>query len=65
MAHFTKDQMHKEKLLELSSKTTEGKNEYYRYCHREKRTFLEVMYDFNLTKIPKEYMIQLIGKFTD
>lgn len=61
MAHFTEDEVRKEKLVLLSEKTSEGKNEYYRYCHREKRTHAEILYDFSTTQIPLEYLIQLIG----
>jgi sulfite reductase alpha subunit-like flavoprotein len=61
MARFTEDETRGEKLLLLSSKTSEGKNEYYRYCHREKRTHVEILHDFNTTKIPLNYLIQLIG----
>ena len=61
MASFTEDETRKEKLLLLSSKTSEGKNEYYRYCHREKRTHAEILHDFSTTKIPLNYLLQLIG----
>jgi len=61
MSHYTDDEVRQEKLLLLCSKTTEGKNEYYRYCHREKRTHTEILYDFNTTKLPLNYLIQLIG----
>ena len=61
LAHFTDDEIRKQKLALLSSKTTEGKNEYYRYWHREKRTHAEILYDFSTSNIPFEYLIQLIG----
>lgn len=61
MSHFTEDEIRKEKILVLCSKTSEGKNEYYRYCHREKRTHAEILHDFNTSKIPLGYLIQLIG----
>lgn len=35
-------------------------NEYYRYCHREKRTHIEILHDFSTSKIPIGYLIQLI-----
>ena len=62
LAYYTDDEVRKPKLLELWSKTSEGKNEYYRYCYRQKRTYVEILYDFSTTKLPLEYMIQLIGK---
>jgi sulfite reductase alpha subunit-like flavoprotein len=55
------DEVREEKLVLMSSKTSEGKSEYYRYCHRERRTHAEILYDFNTTKLPLEYLIQLIG----
>lgn len=61
LSHFTDDEVRREKLLILCSKTSDGKNEYYRYCHREKRTHLEILHDFNTSKLPLEYLIQLIG----
>lgn len=61
MTHFTDDEIRCQKLMELCAKTSEGKSEYYRYCHREKRTHVEILHDFNTTKIPVSYLIQLIG----
>jgi len=43
MYHYTDDEIRKEKCLLLCSKTTDGKNEYYRYCHRERRTHAEIL----------------------
>ena len=60
LAHFTEDEIRREKLILLSSKTSEGKNEYYRYCHREKRTHAEILHDFWTSHIPLGYLIQLI-----
>lgn len=61
MAHFTVDDVRSEKLHILSAKTSEGKNEYYRYCHRERRNHVDILYDFSTTKIPMGYLIQLLG----
>ena len=33
LSHFTDDETHREKLREFASKTTEGKNDYYRYSY--------------------------------
>ena len=50
--------MQSEKLIEYSSKTAEGKSEYFRYCQREKRNVFEVFKDFGVTDhIPIEYLI--------
>lgn len=52
--------MHKEKLLEFSSKTVDGKSEYHRYAVRERRTVPEVLIDFYPTSkcmLPLAYLI--------
>jgi len=50
--------MEKEKLQEFAS--TEGQEDLYKYCHRVKRTFFEVIQEFRTTKIPLEYLCDLI-----
>ena len=55
MSHFTDDELHKEKCIELSSK--EGRNEYYEYAVRERRNLAEVLDDFHTVKLPIEYLI--------
>ena len=64
LSNFTEDSQYKEKLIEMSSKSVEGKSEYYRYCINEKRTVIEVLSDFNQAKIklPLNYLIQLCCK---
>jgi len=64
LSHFTDDEMLKGKLVEFSSKSAEGKSEYYRYAVREKRTIFEVLNDFQKSQItlPLEYLIQLCGR---
>ena len=46
LSHFVEDDLHKDKLKEFCSQTVEGKSEYYRYSIRERRTAVEVLYDF-------------------
>ena len=46
LSHFVENPLHKEKLEEFSSKSVEGKSEYYRYAVRERRTAIEVLEDF-------------------
>jgi len=55
---------HRQKLEEFSSKTVDGKSEYYRYCIRERRTVIETLYDFQPARItlPLAYLIQLCGR---
>jgi len=45
--------------MEFSSKTAEGKSEYYRYIVREKRNVAEIMFDFKMTngELPLPYLI--------
>lgn len=62
MAYFTKDdQVRKEKLLLFAAWTLEGNNEYFRYIHWEKRTYIEVLNDFPTTKVPLNYLIKEFG----
>lgn len=60
MAHFTKSDLEKEKLLEFC--TPEGQEELYSYCHRPRRTILEILGDFPHTTpyIPINYLFDLI-----
>ncbi|KAL4465881.1 hypothetical protein ABPG74_004118 [Tetrahymena malaccensis] len=56
MSYFTNDELHKEKLIEISSK--EGKEEYYNYVVKEKRNVFEILFDFGTVQIPLEYLIE-------
>lgn len=64
LSTVVKDELHRDKLLEFSSKTVDGKSEYYRYCIRERRTVIEILFDFCPDEItlPLEYLIQLCGR---
>jgi sulfite reductase alpha subunit-like flavoprotein len=64
LRHFVEDDLHREKLTEFCSKTVDGKSEYYRYVIKERRTVIEILYDFQPEKItlPLEYLIQLCGR---
>lgn len=54
--------LHKEKLLEMSSKTLEGRNEYHRYITKEHRNALEVLWDFaSIQQIPLNYFIEALS----
>ena len=60
LSFFVESKIHKEKLKEFASKTVDGKSEYYRYSVKEKRTVLEVLYDFYpgvKINLPLEYLI--------
>jgi len=58
LSHFATDKMHRDKLLEFTS--AEGQLDLYQYNNREKRTFVEVLSDFNSAKLPLSYLISLI-----
>ena len=64
LSEFVESDLHRKKLIEFSSKTVEGKSEYYRYCVRERRTVIEVLFDFQQEKVtlPLEYLIQLCAR---
>lgn len=59
MSYFTENALHKEKLIEISSK--EGKEEYYTYAMREKRNVYEILHDFSSVHLPLEYLIEGIS----
>ncbi|KAI2034809.1 NAPDH-dependent diflavin reductase [Ophidiomyces ophidiicola] len=50
IAHFTSDEMHKDRLLEFTN--PEYIDEYYDYATRSRRSILEVLYEFDTIKIP-------------
>jgi sulfite reductase alpha subunit-like flavoprotein len=54
--NLTKSEHEKEKLDSLSKDT----DELYRYCIREKKTFLEVLDEFPEINVPLEYLFDLI-----
>jgi len=60
LAHFTSDQLEREKFQEFN--TAEGQQELYEYCNRPRRHILEVLYDFRHTtpNIPFSYFFDLI-----
>ena len=48
-------------MILFSSKTSEGKDEFYRYCGKERRTYVEFLWDFKSCKIPFNILFDLIG----
>ncbi|BAM39330.1 uncharacterized protein TOT_010001298 [Theileria orientalis strain Shintoku] len=59
MSLYTDDEVHKAKLLEMSSESVEGCMEYYRYCRKERRSLYEVLYDFRSVKLPLEVLVNI------
>ena len=60
LAHFTTDEMEKEKFEEFSR--ADGQQDLYDYCNRPRRNILEVLHDFRHTtpNIPVDYLFDLI-----
>ncbi|XP_063222983.1 NADPH-dependent diflavin oxidoreductase 1 isoform X3 [Bacillus rossius redtenbacheri] len=60
LARFTSSQLEREKCLEFCS--AEGLDELYNYCHRPRRTVLEVLADFPhaTPNIPIQYWFELL-----
>ncbi|KAH6565050.1 hypothetical protein BASA60_006255 [Batrachochytrium salamandrivorans] len=58
LAFFSSDEQHTEKLREFASAA--GQNDLYAYCHRVRRTTMEVLKDFVSVKVPVKYLFDLI-----
>ena len=58
IAHFTNDQMHKERLLEFSN--PEYIDELYDYTTRPRRSILEVLQEFQSVKIPWQLIANVL-----
>ena len=65
ISNFCDDVLLREKLILFGEKTSEGKDEFYRYCFREKRTYYDIFYDFGFfkqkTRIPISILLESIG----
>ncbi|KAK2196766.1 bifunctional Ferredoxin-NADP reductase (FNR) [Babesia duncani] len=59
MSLYTDNELHGNKLLEMSSSTVEGVVAYQNYCTLQHRSLLEVMRDFDSVKLPKWVLINL------
>jgi len=57
MAHYTENQMHKERLLEFSNPAFT--DEFFDYTTRPRRSILEVLQDFPSVKLPWKYATSL------
>lgn len=62
LSQFANDQTQREKLLTMTSKSTEGRSEFHRYIAREKRILSEILWDFNsITTLPMADLIDIAG----
>lgn len=49
----------------MASKTADGKADYHKYIFKDKRSAVDVLFDFfpnQDIKLPLEYLIQLCGR---
>ncbi|KAJ5836785.1 Oxidoreductase FAD/NAD(P)-binding [Penicillium robsamsonii] len=58
IAHYTKDEMHKERLLEFTN--PEYIDELWDYTTRPRRSILEVLHEFDTVKIPWQHAISVL-----
>ncbi|XP_038063679.1 NADPH-dependent diflavin oxidoreductase 1-like isoform X2 [Patiria miniata] len=60
LAHFSEDELEKDKLREFAS--AEGQQELFSYCNRPRRTTLETVQDFPKvsSRVPFAYLLDLI-----
>ena len=59
-SHFASDDLEREKLKELGSR--EGRDDFYQYCTRERRSVLECFQDFPSLDMPLDWVVQLCPK---
>ena len=60
LAHFTTDEVQKEKLEDFAS--ADYQDDLYQYCQREKRTYIEVLEQFHTARPPLEYMVSMVPR---
>ena len=60
LSFFSTDPLHTDKLKEFASTSLEGQTELNAYCTRPRRTYFEVLSDFNSVKCPPQYLFDLI-----
>lgn len=60
-SRYTDNELHKEKLKAFGGDLSDGKGEFFYYCNKEKRTFVDFLSDFSSVKLPLDILIQEIG----
>lgn len=60
LSHFATNEIQAAKLLELSS--PEGQEDLHEYARRAKRSFLDVLSDFDSARPPFDYLLDLLPK---
>lgn len=61
IAHYTHDEMHKERLLEFTN--PEFLDEFWDYTTRPRRSIIEVLYEFDSVKIPWQHAVSVFPVF--
>ncbi|RAH56800.1 hypothetical protein BO85DRAFT_373724 [Aspergillus piperis CBS 112811] len=59
IAHYTSDEMHKERLLEFTYTSPEYLDELWDYTTRPRRSILEVLHEFDSVKVPWQHAISV------
>ncbi|KAI2923649.1 hypothetical protein CBS147371_1491 [Aspergillus niger] len=59
IAHYTNDEMHKERLLEFTYTSPEYLDELWDYTTRPRRSILEVLHEFDTVKVPWQHAISV------
>jgi sulfite reductase alpha subunit-like flavoprotein len=57
LSFFSGNKQHRDKLIEFSE--AQGQDDLYAYCNRPRRTFYEVISDFNTVQVPLKYVPDL------
>ncbi|PYI09947.1 NADPH-dependent FMN/FAD containing oxidoreductase [Aspergillus sclerotiicarbonarius CBS 121057] len=63
IAHYTSDEMHKERLLEFTNTSPEYLDELWDYTTRPRRSILEVLHEFDTVKVPWQHAISVFPIF--
>lgn len=63
IAHYTNDDMHRERLLEFTSPDPEFLNDLWDYTTRPRRSILEVLHEFDSVRIPWQHAAAVLPVF--
>ncbi|PWY70273.1 hypothetical protein BO70DRAFT_389949 [Aspergillus heteromorphus CBS 117.55] len=63
VAHYTSDEMHKERLIEFTYTGPEFLDELWDYTTRPRRSILEVLHEFDSVKVPWQHAVSVFPIF--
>ncbi|PYH98996.1 hypothetical protein BO71DRAFT_446863 [Aspergillus ellipticus CBS 707.79] len=63
IAHYTSDEMHKERLIEFTYTSPEFLDELWDYTTRPRRSILEVLHEFDSVKVPWQHAVAVFPIF--